>query len=48
MPKKVQITVTLEKDYVDYITNLADAMYEGNKSMAFRKIIGEHSRDHRI
>jgi len=44
MPNKDQITVTLEPDHIKYVKALAKKMYEGNDSMAFRKIIADHSR----
>lgn len=43
MPK-VQITVTLEQEHLDYVTTMAETMFEGNESMAFRKIISEHKQ----
>lgn len=41
---KKQITVTLEPAYIKYVQDLAAAEFEGNASMAFRKIIAEHSK----
>ncbi len=39
-----QITVTLEPDHIKYVKAIAAKLYEGNDSMAFRKIIADHSR----
>ena len=43
MANKDQITVTLEPEHIKYVKALAVAKYEGNDSMAFRKIIADHS-----
>lgn len=44
MPKKVQITYLVEQSNADYVQALADHLFEGNASMAIRKIIADHSR----
>lgn len=44
MAKKEQITLTAEKEYIKYVNDLAKDQFEGNTSMAFRKIVAEHSR----
>lgn len=41
---KVQMTLTVEKEHQKYIQDLAKSLFEGNESMAIRKIIAEHSR----
>lgn len=40
---KKQITLTLIEDAVKYLTDLANAQFEGNVSMAAGKVIAEHS-----
>ena len=44
MTKKIQITVSIEQEHLDYVKEVAEKLYEGNESMAFRKIIADHSR----
>jgi len=44
MSKKVQITYTVEEEHSKYVSDLASAQFEGNLSMAIRKIIAEHSK----
>ena len=44
MPKKVQMTLTVEESHQKYIQRVAKAQFEGNESMAIRKIIADHSR----
>lgn len=39
---KVQMTITVELEHQKYIQNLAAREYEGNESMAIRKIITDH------
>ena len=41
---KIQITLTMEEEYRTYIRNIATTQFEGNESMAIRKIIADHSR----
>lgn len=41
---KTKLTVTIDDDAAKYVTALAKAQFEGNESMAIRKIIAEHSK----
>jgi len=41
---KKQITVTLTSEAIDYVKDLAKDQFENNASMAFGKIIAEHSQ----
>jgi len=41
---KTKLTVTIDDTAAKYVTALAKAQFEGNESMAIRKIIAEHSR----
>lgn len=39
MPKKIQVTVQLDEDNHLALMTLADAEFEGNASMALRKVL---------
>lgn len=41
---RVQVTITVDDKHAAYVTDLAIAQFEGNMSMAIRKIIAEHSK----
>jgi len=41
---KCQMTLTMEEEHQKYVQDLAKTQFEGNESMAIRKIIAEHSR----
>ena len=41
---KVQITITVGEEHSKYVKDLAIEEFDGNDSMAIRKIIAEHSR----
>lgn len=42
---KKQVTFTLEPEYIKYLELMAKHEYEGNVSMAVRKIISYHSTE---
>ena len=39
---KTQITITVEGEHLSYLRTLAKDEFEGNNSMAIRKIINDH------
>lgn len=43
MTRKVQITLTLEQKQVDYLQAYALQFFDGNESMAARRIFAYHS-----